>query len=371
MKVLIISMTCGEGHNSIAKAIKNQIESMGEEASIIQLYGFSSKEVLKQNNIFINTIRFIPHIYSSIWEAQRKKQYKFYINGVIKHCKDYILNEIKKYNPDAIVCTHNNCGAVVGYLKHEKLIDEKIITYTVVFDYCLCPNWESNKYLDYIVTPDGVVVEELKKKGYRDEQILNIGLPTDSKFFNKIDKKQARREIGLDENAFTIILYSGGNCVSSAYDIIKKLIVLGNKIQIVAICGKNRKEHEKVEKLIEKENLTNVLNLGFCTYIDKLYSAGDVVFTRGGGMGLTEQINKCIPFILREKLYINENINKKYFDNLGLGIAMKNLRDAPKIVDNLIKNPDKLENMRKHIEDYKKDNSTEKLANHILNKKIS
>lgn len=370
MKVLIISMTCGEGHNSIAKAIKNQLEALGEEAKMIQLYGFSQKEVLKQNKMFLNAIKFIPHIYSQIWKSQCKKPLKFYINAVIKHCKDYVLKEINLFQPDAIVCTHNNSGAVVGYLKKEGMISDKITTYTVVFDYCLCPNWESNKYLDYVVTPDANIADSLKKKGFKEEQILNIGLPTDSKYFNKIDKKQARREIGLDEDKFTIILYSGGNCVSSAYDIIKKLKSLTN-VQIVAICGKNKKEFEKIEKLIEKEKLTNVINLGFCTYIDKLYSAGDVVFTRGGGMGLTEQINKGIPFILREKLYINENINKKYFDKLGMGIAMKNLRQAPKIVETLLSSPDKLEDMRNKIEEYKKGNSTEKLVNHIINKKIS
>ena len=370
MKVLIISMTCGEGHNSIARAIKNQLDMIGEEGKIIQLYGFSEKEVLKQNNMFINTIKFIPHIYEPIWKAQCKKPLKLYINTVIKHCKDYVLNEVNSYRPDAIVCTHNNCGAVVGYLKKEGLLAGKITTYTIVFDYCLCPNWESNKYLDYVVTPDENLIDALKEKGFREDQILNIGLPTDSKFFLKLDKKMARREIGLDEDKFTIILYSGGNCVSSAYDLIKKLKKLKN-VQIVAICGKNKKEHEKIEKLIEKEDLKNVLNLGFCTYIDKLYSAGDIVFTRGGGMGLTEQINKSIPFILREKLFINEDINKKYFDKLGMGIAMRNLRQAPKIVESLISSPDKLEDMKKKIEQYKKENSTEKLVNHIKNKKIS
>ena len=63
MKVLIISMTCGEGHNQIAKALKNALDDKKEEAKIIQLYGFSQKAVTNQNQIFLNACKYIPHLY--------------------------------------------------------------------------------------------------------------------------------------------------------------------------------------------------------------------------------------------------------------------------------------------------------------------
>ena len=74
--------------------------------------------------------------------------------------------------------------------------------------------------------------------------------------------------------------------------------------------NKNKKQFDKVNKLIQKHKLNNISNYGFCTCLDVVYSASDVVISRAGGMGLTEQLNKHIPFILREKLIINEKINK-------------------------------------------------------------
>lgn len=361
MKTLLITMTCGEGHNYIAKAIKNAIEQKGEEAKIVQLYGYSEKQVAKQNKLFLSACKYIPHIYEKIWLKLRKRnpnKKSSVMNGVIKDCKDYILNQINEYNPDAIVCTHNNAGAVVDYLKVNGKISTYIKTYAVAFDYCLCPYWETCTNLDYIVTPHEFMKDTFLSRGYSETQLLPFGLPVDKKYTKKIDKNEARKQLGLDEDLFTIVLYSGGNCISKASTLIKQLIKSKLPIQIVAICGRNQKEYNKIDKIIKKKGLNNILNIGFCTNIDVVYSAGDVVFTRGGGMGLTEQFNKQIPFVLREKLIINERINKKLFAEMGLAMAMNKLKDANKILEELYNNRNKLEEMRKKAKEICKPNST-------------
>lgn len=362
MKVLIISMTCGEGHNQIAKALKKALDDKNEEAKIIQLYGFSEKAVKNQNKMFLNACKYIPHLYGSVWHSLRrrnpKKKSKGYMKGVIKDCKQYIQEEINSFNPDAIICTHNNAGAVIDELKREGKLDNKIKTYGVVFDYCLCPYWETNKSLDYVVLPHEFMKKSIMERGFSENQILPFGLPVDEKFTKEIDKIEARKELGLDTDKFTVVLYSGGNCLSPAYDIIKQLLKAKAPLQIVSVCGKNKKQYELVEELIAKKKLKNVLNLGFCTCLEKVFSAGDIVFSRGGGMGLTEQINRHIPFVLREKLIINEKINKQLFAEMGLGMSMNKISQAPKIVDYLYENPDKLKEMSEKSKEFCKPRST-------------
>lgn len=369
MKTLIISMTCGEGHNYIAKAIKRELDEKQEDSKIIQLYGFNEKEVKKQNDLFISAVSYIPHIYEQIWLRLRKRNPKkksSIINGVIKDCKDYILKEILDYNPDNIICTHNNAGAVVAYLKNNKQISNKIKTYAVGFDYCLCPYWESCVDLDYIITPHEFTHDAYIERGFDKKQLLPYGLPVDAKYTKAIDKTEARNTLNIDQNKFTVALYSGGNCISKASSIIKTLIKSNLDIQIIAICGKNKKEFEKVNKIINKNNLTNILNIGFCTNLDVVYSASDVVISRGGGMGLTEQINKNIPFILREGLIINERINKKLFDDMGVGRAMNKLSDAPKILKELIESPQTLKEMSNKAKDLCKPNSTSEFVKFLI-----
>lgn len=369
VKVLIISMTCGEGHNYIAKAIKKELDEKKEDSKIIQLYGFSEKEVQRQNNLFLSACKYVPHIYEQIWLRLRKrnpKKQSSVINGIIKDCKNYILKEIEDYQPDKIICTHNNAGAVINYLKNTNQLSKDIKTYAVAFDYCLCPYWESCVNLDYVITPHEFTHPSYIERGFNENQLLPYGLPVDEKYTKKLDKKEARKTLGLKEDMFTIALYSGGNCLSKASTLIKTLIKSKLPIQIISICGKNKKEFEKINKYIQKNNLTNILNIGFCTNLDVVYSASDVVFSRGGGMGLTEQINKNVPFILREGLIINERINKKMFNDMGVGKAMHKLKDAPKILKELIENKQLLQEMSKKAKELCKPNSTKEFVNFLL-----
>lgn len=368
MRTLIISMTCGEGHNYIAKAIKNSLDKRGEDNKIIQLYGYSEKEVARQNKMFLNASKYIPHIYEKIWLRLRKRnpnKPSWVMNGVVKDCKDYILKQINEYNPDNIVCTHNNAGAVVDYLKTNNLISDKIKTYSIAFDYCLCPYWETNRNLDYVVTPHEFTHKDFIERGFKEEQLLPFGLMVDEKFTKKIDKKEARDILGIDQNVFTIVLYSGGNCLSKASTLIKQLIKVKLPVQIIAICGRNQKEYKRIEKIIKKKNLKNITNLGFCNNIDVLYSAGDLLFTRCGS-GLIEQTNKQIPFILREKMILNERITKKMFTQNGLGLPMKKLSDAPRIVEMLYNDREKLARMSMCAKQLCKSNSTENFVDFLL-----
>ena len=210
MRTLIISMTCGEGHNQIAKAIKRELDDRNEESKIIQLYGYSEKEISRQNKAFLSACKYIPHLYSHIWHKLRKRDINkpsLVINNEIKKCKDYILQQIKEYNPDNIICVHTNAGAVVSYLKEKGLIDG-IKTYNVVFDYCLCPYWEFSRNLDYVVLPADYLIEPIKEKGFKDDQILTFGLPVDKKYTKEISKLEARETLNLPQDVFTIVLYS-------------------------------------------------------------------------------------------------------------------------------------------------------------------
>jgi processive 1,2-diacylglycerol beta-glucosyltransferase len=370
MKTLIITMTCGEGHNQIAKALKKGFDGKGEDTKIIQLYGFSKKLELLQNRMFLCATKYIPHIYEQVWTTlcnrNPKRQESAYMNSIIRDCKEYILSEIEAYQPDAIVCTHINAGAVIDKLKREGKLSKSIKTYGMVFDYCLCPYWETNTNLDYVVLPHEYMEPDLEKKGFKREQMLTLGLPVDEKFTKNINKTEARRRLGLDENKFTVVLYSGGNCVSSAYDIIKQLLKADLPIQIVSVCGRNKKQYQKVEELIKKQNLTNVLNLGFCDCLETVFAAGDVAFSRGGGCGVTEELNSHLPFVFREKLVLNEKITKQLFDEKGLGIAMKQISSAPKILTDLYNNPEKLTIMSEKSKDFCKPRATLDLVEKII-----
>ena len=72
MRNLIITQTIGEGHNFIARAIESALTLRGEECRVIQLFGYSEKEVAWQNKLFLNAIKFFPKTYEYFWLKFRK-----------------------------------------------------------------------------------------------------------------------------------------------------------------------------------------------------------------------------------------------------------------------------------------------------------
>ena len=368
MRVLIISMTCGEAHNSTAKALKTSLDAKGAVCEIVQLYGFDEDRVARKNKTYITVTKVIPKIYERIWFRTREKPIKSYIEGVIKDCKDYALKNITAFNPDAIVCTHCEAGAVVARLVENGEINKNIKTYSVVLDYCLSPYWENDAGLDFIVYPHENMLDEMLSKGFKNEQLLPHGIPVNEKFTKEYDKSKAREELGADKEMFTVALYSGGNCVSSAYAAVKKLLKCKADIQIIAVCGRNKKEFDKIETLKAKKGLTNILNFGFCDCLEKVYAAADVVITRGG-MGVTEQINAQIPFVLREKLITCERLNAEFFEKFGLCIRIKKAGDISGIIDSLANDSNKLRDMREKAKCFCKPSATADFIEHILTAK--
>ena len=61
-KVLIVSMTCGEGHNAIARSISKKLEDKGAKTNIIQLFGYSQKRVERENKSFLKLFIFFKFI---------------------------------------------------------------------------------------------------------------------------------------------------------------------------------------------------------------------------------------------------------------------------------------------------------------------
>ena len=370
-KVLIISMTCGEGHNNLAKTVVSALNDEGVETKSIQLYGFSKKRVDFENNLFLAVYTNFPGIYSKIWHSQRnrnpKRKYKGYMSTVIKACKDYILKEIQDYNPDAVVTTHNNAGAVVSYLREENLIDKKIKLFGLGFDYCRCPLWETNLALDYVFLTHEELIDEYVNLGFNKEQLLPYGIPVHKRFTQNVTKEEARKDLGIDQEKFVVVLYSGGNCISPNFPLVKALLkAKGVPSQIVAVCGRNEKQKKLIDDYIAKHNITNVTSLGFTNDLDKYFRAADVVFTRGGGAGITEQININVPFVFREKLILNEKINKELFKELGLGLGIERISEATAMLETLYANPEMLKKMTECSKAFSRPDARKNITNKIL-----
>lgn len=347
MKVLIISMTCGEGHNFIAKAIKGKLDKVCEDVKIIDIY--RSNELYKKlnNAAYLFMKRHMPRIYQYAWtKCKFRNSDKRFKGGVQKSIKPYIKDiqqEIVTYQPNVVICTHPNASAILTYLRRFDLVDSNIRMYSVLTDIFPCPFWESSIYIDGVFVPTKYGNEQMYQKGFQPDQLKYVGFPTAEKFSLKKDKKEIRRHLGLAEDMFTILLMSGGMGISSNLKLIKALQPA--KVQIISISGRNTKTRNQIEKYLQATNMKRVHNLGFVTNIEDYMDAADAIASNMGGTSLGEAIQKQLPIIAREKLTINERENAEILQQEGIAVRLSKAKDIFHVVKELQAHPEKLEQM--------------------------
>lgn len=349
-------MTCGEGHNSIAKSLKQGFEkSEGTTCEIVQTYGFDEKRVEKENQRFLNTCKRIPHLYDMIWNIMRKrnpnKPSKIFDNE-IKDCFPYFIENINRVKPDMIVCTHYYASAVVCRLQKENLIDQNILTVTVGFDFCLSPYWEFSTDVDYIISPMEAMQQELLARGYKENQIKPFGIPIRPQF------SEACKNVETKQNdKFTVMMIAGGNGIGNTLKVVKGIAKHNDDINLIVVNGRNKKSFEQIEEFKKNANI-EITNLGFVNNLEEYFAKSDVIVCRCGGCGMSEILTFKKPLIIREKMIINEKINKKMFIEKGCALGMKKSSDAGKLVKVLRENPALREKMSKACGDFAKPNAT-------------
>lgn len=370
-KILILTITAGNGHNACAKGIKNKLENLGgAEVKIIDMLKVCSTKLsawVADKGYCLSVSKILPiynMFYNSYRKAKPEDRYSCGSQQTILTAINGVMREILSFEPDVIYCTHYYCAMAITNLRLVYNLPCKAIVSSL--DYVLSPFWESCIGVDYFTLPNEDFFEECLYKGFRKEQLLPLGIPVDERTLQVMEKSEARKKLDLDENLFTIMVMFGGGYWSGGLRIFKNLVKeLGDrKAQIVMINGKDKKGFNKIAKMKFKHNL-KVLNVGFTSEIPTYLSASDVILNKCGGLCATEMVNKGVPMLITEKLPAQETYNLNYMKNKKVAMSFKNAKQLKQHILNLMDNPQFIEDIKINYQPLKK-SATEDLAKFIL-----
>lgn len=358
MKALIFSMTCGDGHNNMARALTQQFDKLRIENKTVQTYGFNEKRVARENKQFLFVSKHFPHLYDFIWNKLRKKNhFTNKLPSYVKPCLEYFKENISSFQPNIIITTHYYASSVLSYMKKENLLDKKIITGAILQDFCLAPYWEHSSGVDYIFQAYSNTTEALLEKGFKENQIVTFGLPIKDEYSHEeVDTSKMRKKLGLPEK-FTLLIVGGGNGISSAFKPLKSVLAKNLDISIVCINGRNQKSYNQIDAYLKKNNVDNVTNLGFVNNMVEYLQACDLTITRCGSSVMSETLSVGKPFIAREKLILNERFNKRYLIENGCALGLDKVTDAGDKVQRILENPSLYQTMKETISRYARPNA--------------
>ncbi len=322
MKVLILSVTAGEGHNSTAKALKAGLEEHGVFCTLEDtflkvnsaLYKIMSKGYLLASEDF-------KLLYGGFYRlAEARKRNAFLPSPtrlMYRNISRKIYRLIQETDPDVILYTHVFSGILLDVIKQRVPLRAK--TVGIVTDFVMHPYWEEVLRSDHIVVANEMLVPSAVRKGFNRTQVLPLGIPIHPKFGKSIDKEEARAKIGILPNTPTILLMSGSMGYGKITKTIKELDLLPLDFQMIVVCGNNKKIKADIDALRLSKNL---LCLGYVDNVDLLMDAADCLISKPGGLTTSEALAKGLPMIICNPIPGQEERNTEFLQNMGAAMAV-------------------------------------------------
>ncbi|MDD6213803.1 MAG: glycosyltransferase [Firmicutes bacterium] len=364
MKVLIISVKAGFGHHSTAQAMIDCFRNKNVECEMLDTFEYINPVLADSiDNGYLFSTKYIPEIYGKAYSKLDKHDEKYekfspiaVLSKIVSHkLKEYVC----EYNPDAIIGTHSYACMLMTYMREKKIVSCPLIG--IVTDFTVHPFWESTD-LDYYVTADSLLDNQMKKKGISREKILPLGIPIKPKFSKKMSKEEARSVLRID-NRTTILLMMGSMGFGNIFKELRAIDELDIDFQVLCVCGKNEKMYKEIESHIWKKT---VIPFGFVNNVDVMMDASDCIITKPGGLTTSELLAKQLPAIIMNPIPGQEDRNMEFLVNNGAAIMVTETFGIDEALFEILKNPWRLELLRSSVAHLGKPDSTRDLCDFII-----
>lgn len=371
-KIMIFYAAFGGGHLSAARSIKEYIETNYNNIDIklIDCMEYVNKVINKvSTKAYAEMAKKAPHTWGTVYKMSEKGTLA-HISTTSNKLLSIKLNKLlKDFKPDIIISTHPFATQMCAYLKKHHRLNAKIAT--VMTDYAPHDQWlVFNKYVDYYFVSHTEMKIQLNERGIPNGKIFATGIPLSSRFLLQYDKQQIIKEFNLSPDKKTVLFFGGGEFglgKTQTLKIFQTFLENDNNLQIVAVSGRNQKMKESFETLVNKLNKQqSVKILEYTSQVPELMSISDLVVTKPGGLTTTESLASELPIIIINPIPGQEEENAEYLESHGAAIWIKKNDDVKQILDNLLSDTNKINQMKANAKLLSKKNSTENICKIIL-----
>ena len=322
MRVLILTVTAGQGHHAAGKSVSDALTERGAEVMTIDV--FKEISLLLYGGInqgYLLSTKYAPAAYRRFYRLFENK------GQAGEHSVSTLINmaisnkfeqNITEFDPDFIVCTHVFTAQVVNELKrHYKFMH--IPTLGIVTDYTVHPFWEDVPYIEYIDLASDLLTHRAVARGIDLSRIVSLGIPVQKKFSKKMPQSEARKLLGLSEDKPVILPMGGSMGYGNMSSLVERIEALDLDVNLLVVCGRNTRQKRHLDNLPPNENRKV---FGFVDNVDVMMDAADCIVTKPGGLTTSEAMAKKLPMILVNPIPGHEERNTDFFVNNGIALAV-------------------------------------------------
>jgi len=368
MKVLILTLTVGQGHNSTSFALAQYLETKGADCIVLDTYKYLNKligDTLDKG--YTSIARISPELNLRMYDRAEKdssnaRQRKTYFPYTFAEVSKKKMQKFIEYEmPDVIVCPHIFSAILITQMKRDGIFTQKIPVLGIVTDFTLHPFWEDT-VLDYYIVANELLVYTAERKGIHPERILPLGIPVKETFSVDTPASEARARLKLKDK-MTVLMISSTVGFGNVPELLSDLDNAPLDFQVVLICGHNKRLLKKIQDSIFNKD---IFVKDYVENMELYMDAADCVITKPGGITVSEALAKRRPLIVTDPLPGVENRNIFFLVNNNLAVHAGKYARIDEVLVQLFSQPERLDQMKHAQELYGKRHSAKTTGDFII-----
>lgn len=362
-----MDITTISGHRCASIAIENALHHLNGQLQIKKLdildYGRSHHGRLVYR-LYILIIKIVPWFWEYLYDNQNVMRVIAKLRLLI-HQFTYkkVAKIFSQFRPDVVICTQAfPCRLVADYKRKYNL---KLPLIAILTDYAPHCYWLDDA-VDMYITPGQGVKKVLRERGIAEKRLEVLGIPVDLKFRKTHNRQECLRRFNLMADTPVILIMGGGQGLGPIKKIVRTLDKTRFAVQLFVICGTNTKLYNWLNKN-KSTFIKTMVAVGYTKEVDQIMAIASFVVTKAGGMTTAEALCKSLPIIIISPLPGQEMYNTKFLLGTKAALTVNSFDELRLLADELLTNPEKLDNLRKNAARFANPDSAFKIAKQILN----
>jgi processive 1,2-diacylglycerol beta-glucosyltransferase len=229
---------------------------------------------------------------------------------------------VKKFAPDAVLCTHYLPVELLGALR-KTWPGSPPVTVSIVTDFEAHALWMEASVDFYCVAAEETKAR-LVARGATASQVLATGIPISAKFSGRMDPAAVRRQYGLRDDLPVLLVLSGGFGMGPVAEILAALDKIERPFQTLVVAGRNEALRRDLAAQ-DRRHPTHVL--GFVTNMHELMSVAELLVTKPGGLTTSEALAMGKPLFILNPIPGQEAANSDFLLQRGAAAKVNRVED--------------------------------------------
>jgi processive 1,2-diacylglycerol beta-glucosyltransferase len=316
-KILILTASFGEGHNSAARGVRDALTLLGHDASHVEMHDLFAEAFGPFNELarwsYLAMISSAPRIWSALYRSiDRKKDFtgNFRLIFAVRNRLSALL---ARFRPDVIVSVYpayphlldEILGRADGSTCRRIVIITDSITVNSIWFRCST---------DFFLVPNDATAEVLQRNGVSPGITKNFGFPVNPKFAESAENRDAPSDA-----AGRHVLYMINAAKSAAPELVQKLADLAG-IQLTVTVGRDSRLRSAIEQ-VRSANDRDFEIIGWSEEMPRLLQRSHLLVGKAGGATVQETIAAATPMIINQVVPGQEEGNAQLLLQSNAGVV--------------------------------------------------